>query len=341
VAPALGDLDPKEQKAAFDLLDAAIEPALAEALKADAARRDLTELTATQLLQRKAEALSALGRDEDAIATYQRILDAFPTGHAASQCERAIKMLLGAENSTSHEARELWAKAMKDGCVNDMDIRRSAPHVVTLRMQRQGLAALAPLAAELEKACKPQGRMRSVFASVYHDLASSAARHEDCDAYRAWSVKYLDVGGSVSELMAYHKNYTPWCELQDVTRSVLWFFARLDENWEFELDHNLVSFLSHDGKKLTLTGSHDGAPSYTLDLVLEATGPGAFTCQSARWQRPKEKTQSGTCTVTLTKIAREKDDYDEGTFSATFIEEEGDRHFKQELGNGKFRLRRQ
>ena len=148
------------------------------------------------------------------------------------------------------------------------------------------------------------------------------------------------MGGSVSEMFGRHKNFTSWCELGDVVRSVTWLYAKLDSNWEFEMNQSLSSILSSDRKRLSLHGSRE-APSDSFSLYLDATGPDAFTCGLAQWQRHGEETSKGTCTVMLTKLAAENGEYDEGTFSAHFELDEGGYKRRIELTDGKFRLRRQ
>jgi TolB-like protein len=336
IAPALGDLDPNEQKSVFALIDQRLERALAEYERASVAQKQSAERPVIEMYDLKAKQLLRLDRDEDAIAALQKILDLFPSSPAAPRAEEEIKKLLGAVHDNSRDKQERWAKALTS--CEDMDIRVGMD-TLGRKVARLGLKGLDAQAAELEKACKQTPKNRSAFAYMYRDLALEAGRHEDCDGFRAWFRKYIEAGGSVSDMMGYQKNYIPWCELKDVMKSVLWFTARLDENWTLEMADNLSSVLSYDQKVLSLNASNHGMGD-SMYLRLEAKGADAFACTTARWNRRGGGTLEGTCDVKLTKHAAEKGEYDEGTFGAHFVEK-GDFPRKIELSQGTFRLRRQ
>lgn len=340
VAPTPGDLDAKERQAVLDELDARVKKALEGALQADAAKKEHAEYRAQALLELKAETLEHLGRDEEAIAEHQRLLDAFPTGSRASWAERRIKELIGVSHVHERDCRERWLKAMKDGCADDMDLRVGTGTVLHDRMKRQGLAALAAHAAEMEKACKPTPRNRGAMAGVYRDLALEGAAHEDCKAYQAWFTKYVEAGGSIGDMKGYAKNWAPQCDLGNVVAKVMWMYGKLDRNWSFEFDRHLVSILSYDGKMLTLNAGREARPE-SFALYLDSTGPGKFTCRSAQWQRAGDERLEGKCTVQLTKLAAEKGEYDEGSFTATFEIQEPAYKRKMEMSDATFRLRRE
>jgi TolB-like protein len=338
VAPALGDLDASEQKAVFDLLDKRV----AAALSGDYQKPGRDDFDAWRGTEIKAAALERLDRDDDAVAAYQKFLDASPAAAESKRAEQRIREIIGVEHDHSRYERERWAKALQ-GC-EDMDIRVG---MGTLRrhMARMGLSGIAAQASELEKACPLTPKLRSAFAYMYKDLALASATHEDCDGFQSWFRKYVQADGSVADMLGYQKNYAPWCELGDVTKSVVWMNSNLDKNWTLEFNQNLTSVRSSDGKELSLTGSKqmmaNGRDS--LSFFLDATGPDTFSCRSARWHRFDEKTPlEGGCDVRITKLARERGDFDEGTYSATFetIEPTGWRR-KIELSDGSFRLRRQ
>ena len=60
--------------------------------------------------------------------------------------------------------------------------------------------------ADIEKACNPPTkRTQSAFAQIYGYLAHDAATHDDCERYQTFYRKYLEVNGSVSEMMAWAK----------------------------------------------------------------------------------------------------------------------------------------
>ncbi len=337
LAPALGDVDAKEGQATFALMDKTLADLLARYPKAAAGAQPLLEHEATSLLELDAQVLERLDRDEDAIGALQKILDAFPSSGRASFAERRIKELLGAEHDNAQDKRERWAQALKS--CDDMDIR-VGNDTFDRKLKRMGLAALPAHAAELEKACALTPKSRQAFAYVYENLASEAAFHEDCDAFRTWYRKYVEADGSIGDMMSRQKHSTPWCELGDVVKSVLWFTAALNRDWTLEFSNRLVSILSHDGKVLSLD-ANDERMHETLSFRLETTGPGTFNCVSTRWQRPQmNETLVGTCEVTMTKLGADHGDFDEGTFAAHYVEP-GDLPRKLELSDGKFRLRRQ
>jgi len=342
VAPTFGDLDPKELEAVMAELDVRIQEALAAYLAADEAGKQRAESEACDALELKAEALLAYRKVDEAIAEYQRLLDAFPNGRQATSVERRIKQLIGAEHEHSQGDRERWAKALKEGCADDMDIRVGTDTVLSDRMRPLGLAALKAHAEELEKACKRTPRNHGAFAFVYRDLALEAAYHEDCDAYRHWFTQYVEAGGSVGDMMGYAKNHTPWCELGDVTRKVVWMYGKLDRSWSFEFDRHLVSILANTGKRLTLNAGKESVPE-SFALYLDADAKGQFTiCHLAQWRRAGEREPlEGTCTIRITKLAEQKYEYDEGAFTATFEVQEPGYKRKIEMTDGKFRLRRE
>jgi TolB-like protein len=337
MAPALGDVDPKEQKAAFELLDRAVTAALAEHAKAQVAQQRQHESRATQYLEEKANALMRLDQDEAAAAAYQKILDAFPHGYRAPWVEGRIKQIAGASHDHERSVRERWAKALQ-GCA-DMDIR-VGEGTLHRKLRRMGLLALAAQAGELEKACKPTAKNRSAFAYVYNSLARTAVTHEDCAAYRFWTRKFLEANGSVSDMQAYHQR-TPWCDLGDVAKGVTWLHARLDGHWSVEFDRHLTSVRSHDQKVLSLFGRREGQNTQ-LSLYLDLSGPETFTCRKAQWRALGGANREGTCTVQITKLARERGEFDEGTFSAQFEETTPAGHKRLiKMTKGTFRLRRQ
>lgn len=342
VAPAFGDLDPKELKAVMGELDERIQRALAAYLKVDEAGKQRAESDASELLELKAEALLSYGKTDEAIAEFQRLLDAFPNGRQAPWTEKRIKQLIGAEHDHTYDERERWAKALKDGCADDMDLRVGADRALADRLKHEGLAALKNHADQLEKACRRTPRNYGAIAGVYKDLAMEAAFHEDCEAYRHWFAEYVESGGSVSDMMGYAKNWTPWCELGDVVKGVVWMDGKLDRDWSFEFDRHLVSVLAQGGKRLTISAGKEAVPE-SFSLYLDADEKGAFTvCHLAQWHRADERNAlEGKCTVHLTKLASQKFEYDEGTFSATFEIQEPGYVRKMEMSDAKFRVRRE
>lgn len=319
VAPALGYVDVKEGAAVRAELDARITKQLATKAPRDAAR----------FIDLKSDLQAWEGDLDGAVTTVQAFLDQFPTDSSASGFERRVKELLEA-NSNEFEDVNRWKKAL-DGC-DDMDIRKGSG-VDDRYLRRAGLKGLDEMAAEFEKHCKPERRNQNAFAYFYNTLALDAARAEDCDRYRAYTRKYLEHDGSVSDMQGYNKNYVPWCQLGDVLTGVVWFHATLDRNWTLEFDRHLVSQKSNDGKVFFLNASRE-RDDESFDLRLEKGKDGQFTCVQARWRRDGQY-QEGTCTVTVKTWARDDGvGFDEGTFEARFPEQ------RVELTKGSFRMRR-
>lgn len=342
VAPTLGAVDLKEKKAVTDAVDLEIKNGLARYVAGD----KRAEHDASRLLEYKASLGVNEGDLDAAIGSYQQILDAFPTSSRASWVEGRIKELL--EGRTNDlRAFENYTAAIKT--CDDMKIRMSHD-IMRKRMLKSGLKALDEYAADLEKACfPPTKRTQSAFAQIYGYLAHDAATHDDCDRYRGFYKKYLEVNGSVSEMMAWAKHY-PWCELGALTKDVTWLRATLDRGWTFDMDRNLNSVLSNDQKVLFINGNQesakvpDGQPE-SFDLRLEKQKDGSFVCVTGRWRRYWGTYIEGPCKVTLTKVTPNENGpgFDEGTFEVDFkgVELANGMKGNMELTKGEFRVRRQ
>ncbi len=342
VAPTLGAADPKEKKAITEAVDLEIK----NALTAHAAGDKWAENRASRMLEFKASVAVSEGDLDSAIGSYQQILDAFPTGSRSSWVEGRIKELLEGRTNDMRDL-ENYTAAIKT--CDDMKIRMSHD-LMRKRMLKSGLKALDEYAADIEKACLPATkRTVSAFAQIYGYLAHDAATHDDCDRYRAFYKKYLEVNGSVSEMMSWAKHY-PWCELGPLTKDVTWMRATLDRGWTFDMDRNLNSILSSDQKVLFINGNQehamvpDGQPE-SFDLRLEKQKDGGFKCVTGRWRRYWGTYIEGTCKVTLTKMAPNENGpgFDEGTFEVDFksVEMANGMKGNVELTKGEFRARRQ
>jgi hypothetical protein len=319
-------------------LDSRIKIALPLALNAEPAQRSTREYEAIHLIEMKAESLVALGKDEEAVAELQRALDAFPTAKV-EQIERRIKEIVGAVSTRPQQVHERWAKAMKDGCADHMDIRFAGPFVLEDRIRRAGLAGFAQFAEEFSTTCVPRTTLdRNALAFLYLHMATTAADHEDCDEFRLFQTRYLEWGGSIVDLKAVQKN-TSWCEAGDLLKSLRWMHASLEEH-SLELNHQLVSILSEDGKVLALSGGKKESTE-KLELILDRTSSDGFECRQARWHLHSQGvTMSGSCKATFTAFARAKGEHDEGSFQAEFPS--GDPQVRaRKLKEGSFRLLRQ
>lgn len=319
VAPALGYVDVKEGAAVRAELDARIK----KELDANDAR------DASRFIDMKSDLQAWEGDLDGAVTTLQAFLDQFPTDSSASGFERRVKELLEADSNEFEDANR-WKKAL-DGC-DDMDIRKGSG-LDDRYLRRAGLKGLDDMAAEFEKHCKPERRNQSAFAYFYNTLALDSARAEDCERYRAYTRKYLENDGSVSDMQGYNKNYVPWCQLGDVQKELVWFHATLDRNWTLEFDRHLVSQKSNDGTVFFISASRE-RDDEQFDLRMEKGKDGQFTCLHARWRRDGVYLE-GTCTVTVRKWANDDGvGFDEGTFEAHFTKERVD------VTRGSFRARR-
>jgi len=337
VAPTWADLSPDDAKALWKQLDERIEAAMKAAADASAAQRDSTARIAAGLIEDKAELLMRLQRDDDAVAAFQLILDTYPTDSRNSWREGAIKKLIGGAHDYERDVRERFAKGLKS--CQDMDLRVGAGRVCDDRVRHEGIEALDRFWEQVTKACPPTTRTRNVLAYIAKDLAMDAARYDDCDRARTYWRRYVENDGSISDMLGYHKNYTPWCDYGDVTRDVLWMKFTMDRGWTPEVDQHLVSVRSSDGKQLAISGHNERG---SIDLTLYLVPDGAsWRCRDATWRTRDGDQVTGTCSAKLTREAKDKGDFDEGTFEATFTFKQDGHGMKTELTRGEFRVRRQ
>lgn len=342
VGPTLGAVDTKEKKAVSDAVDAEIKSALARHKSGD----KQAEYQATRLLEFKASLAVYEGDLDNAIGTYQQLLDAFPTSSRSNWVENRIKELLEGRGNDLRDI-ENYDAAIKT--CDDMKIRMSHD-IMRRRMLKSGLKALDEYAADIEKACLPATkRTQSAFAQIYGYLAHDAAKHDDCERYQTYYRKYLEMNGSVSEMMAWAKHY-PWCDLGNLKNDVTWLKATLDRGWNFDMPRNVYSLISNDGKVMFINGNTDGprvpnGQEESFDLRLEKDKQGKWTCVQGRWRRYWGKYIEGTCSVTFTKMTPNEDGpgFDEGTFEVEFkgVELANGMKGNVSLTKGEFRTRRQ
>lgn len=341
VNPVLSAVDSKIDKTVRDEIDARIK----DAIKRDAAGDKRAANDATRLMEFKAGNYVADGDVDRAVGAYQEMLDSFPTDSRASWVEGRIKDLLEGRGNELNDLNR-WTEALQN--CKDMDIRVGM-QVLRRRMKQAGLKGIDDLSAELEKKCKVSRSNQNAFAHFYSSLGMEAARADDCDRYRAYTRKYLENDGSVSDMLGYNKNYVPWCQLGDVQKNLTWFHARLDGSWSVEFTRNLVSQKSNDKSVFFVRGSTDGprvpeGVEEEMDLRLERGKDGNYTCVLGRWRRYWGDYNEGTCKVSITKWAPEDaPGFDEGTFEITMPAAKGadGRVRKVEITKGEFRTRRE
>lgn len=343
VIPTWADLSPADAAATWKLLDARIERALAAASSAAAAQQQLKQYEAIQLLEMKAETLARLRRDDDAVSAFQRILDLFPTANGNASRERKIKQIIGGEHDHERNALERFAKGLKT--CEDMDLRVGAPYAEEDFLKHKGIDGIDAFWAVIEKACPPSSKNRSILAYLAKDLAMDLARFDQCERSKAYWLKYLEHDGSVSDMLGYHKNYTPWCQYDDLRAKVSWFRfdeANFDEKFGTRnrgLEEGQMSVRAHDGSQLALSARNEtGSLDVSLYLVPDGQG---WKCRNASWRNRDGDQVDGTCTAKLTRLGKDKGDFDEGTFTANFTYQQDGRPYVVKLLNGDFRLRRQ
>lgn len=334
VAPTWADLSPGDAAALWKEVDARIDAQMKRATSAGAAERDRAAREAITAIERKAELLKRLHRDEESVGAWQMILDAFPTDTRNSWREKEIKRLIGGEHDYERDTRERWQKGLK-GC-EDMDLRVGSSSALDDVVKHQGIAGLDTFWNTVTKACPPTAKTRSVLAYIGKDLAMDAAKYGDCELSKTYWKRYLEMGGSVSDMLGYHKNYTPWCEYGDVRKGIVWL-TFLEDSWTREADTYQSSVKSYDGKQLAIS-AHNENNTVDVSLYLEPDGKG-WKCREIMWRNSDGDQISAPCSANLKVEAKEKGDYDEGTFSATIPAGKGSA--KVELRQGSFRVRRE
>jgi TolB-like protein len=308
VAPLLGAVDEKEGKAVLDELERRIVAALA--------RREQDPQAATaahQLMELSAELATAASDAEGAVTAWQRLLDAFPTDPRMARVEERVKsMLKGNDNAFRETAK--WVEYLKT-CKQMPDLEKP----IDRRLQLAGLQGLDVFAAEFEQACPPTQKKKYDAVRTFERLASVAADADDCERFRRFSRRALELGGQVSSALSRQKS-KPWCELGDVRANLAWVrltldlsgrpfaFERLPQSRAFKNGIALVS-ANTDGPRVPNIGRQE-----RFDLRVDPKSG----CQ-ATWVGLEEKPMVGTCEVTFTSQPAEGAiGFDEGTFTAVF-----------------------
>lgn len=333
VAPALGFVDPKERAAVLADLDQRIDAAFAAA-KADPKQAHVLH----GLIGERTAAHLQLYEVDGAVSLLQRYLDAFPTSDWAGRYEKLIKDWLSGRGISGFDKVERWSKGLK-GC-DGMDLNVGSDSARD-RIEQAGWQGVFNMAAEMEKACKRSPKLDSYFSIIYSGWAHDLANAEDCEGFRQMYAKYISVGGGPRDMLAFEKR--SGCSLGDVKKNVAWFHSTRDRDWDAEFTDELAS--TFDGKTLTLTGKSwlgtpNGKRRQGLDLRAKRNPDGSFECVSASSLRYDGVKTDGTCTVVVTSLASGPGQFDEGTFSATFLEPWDGYTKKSELTDGVFKLKR-
>ncbi len=333
LAPALGFVEPKERKDVLDALDKRIEAAFA------AAKADANKTWELRVLIDHRNRASLQLYDVDApVSLMQKFLDAFPTARESKTYEEKIKSYLAGRGVQGLDYVERWSKGLKKCDGMDLNVGSQA---VQDRIEQAGVQGVFAMAAEMEKACPRSAKLDSYFSTIYSRWANDLADADDCEGFRTLFTKYLAVGGSVRDMLAWARN--TGCSVAEITKNVQWFHSKRDRNWDAEFDEELGS--TFDGKTLKLTGKSwlgtpNGRARQGLDLRAERQPDGSFKCLGATNLRYDGVKTDGTCTLVVTTFASGPGQFDEGTFSAEFVEPWDGYKRKTELTDGVFKLKR-
>jgi TolB-like protein len=177
--PSLADLDPSYGGKALALY-AAAEKELSLGREPD---------RMVEAIDAHAEALVALGRKEEAIAQWQRVLDGYPTHPRYKEVEKRIEDLLG----VSAEAQQ-FAAAVK-ACSNDL--WTLMPGGMARACRAGGLKNVRKQIDQIAAACQGSVMTTGFMASAWQYGVQEALREGDCDLYREIKARAAKVGGNV------------------------------------------------------------------------------------------------------------------------------------------------
>ena len=202
LGPTMSNLEPKRyRKLGYQLL----QKAWRRAHKHSKSTRPM-ESDAIEILETHADALFLHDKREDGIAKLQEILDRYPTSHRFKYIEKRINEQLGLKHNHNLSTRERYLEALTT-CKN-MDIRVGWNGIMGQRARTMGMAAAPYTAAELEKSCKGEPKLRNVWPYIYNRVALFGARHGDCAMFDKYMEKSLQAGGSKRDAAGYRKNYS-------------------------------------------------------------------------------------------------------------------------------------
>jgi TolB-like protein len=179
--PTLVDLDGGYAKKALALI-ADAEKELASRAKAEPDRM-------VEAIDAHAEALVAVGRKEEAIAQWQRVLDGYPTHARYKEVEKKIEDLLG----VSAEAGQ-FAAAVK-GCSNEL--WTLMPAAMSRARRADGLKGVRKQIDQIAAACTGNVMTAGFLASAWQFGTQEALKVGDCDLYREIKAQAAKAGGNV------------------------------------------------------------------------------------------------------------------------------------------------
>ncbi len=324
--PTVGSVDVKERQAVLHELDERVTRALEHARQDPRARYEPFGAA-----RERADVAIDEGDVDLAVSTMQKVLDVFPTSPQSADFEKRIKDLLEGRGLDERAAR--WAKGLTS-CADHLDFLVGMSAADRRWLAQAGLKGVDDQLAAFDHACPAMAdpTLLGNFARLY-------ATHDDCTASMKLWGRYLLAGGSVRDLMGWSR-HQPWCSTDTLLADVPWFHATHD-SWDVEFVKGLTSSLA--GNRLTLSGIASrptlrGRHDEPFTLTVERTADG-WTCTSATWAQ--DPTLTGSCQVCVTHLAQANGQFDEGTFSADFVDRSEGAGRKITLTNGVFKLRRQ
>jgi len=203
IAPALGVLIPAENDRVLEAMSQDV--ARAEAAYKRATNKSQAEYPLRSAIFQYAETLEWLRRDDDAAAVYQKLLDLMPTSSDAKTAEERIQVIIGAKSTYDRDQREKYEKAIRD--CEDFYVNVEAGW----RLRRKGLVGLDEIAADMEKACFGVPGLTYQWDRFYDQLASDAARHEDCERAKKYYLKSFTFGNKGPLSFDHLPKNEPWC----------------------------------------------------------------------------------------------------------------------------------
>lgn len=177
VRPSLVQRDPSQEARAQALFERAWKDVAGESDADSVARR------AAEIADARAEAFVVLGRPTDALAQWQRYLDAYPTGQEFRTLKTKMEHLM----LLSDEVEQLRALV---GACDASAVPRMETYAWRL-VRAEGQGGLAGLVDALAKCAKAKPEFAPV---VFAAPAAAALRLGDCAAYRAVRAKATAAG---------------------------------------------------------------------------------------------------------------------------------------------------
>jgi len=184
VRPSLVDLD-RGYAAKALALHAETEKELA----AQVPRRKGDPGSLIEAIDAHAETLVALGRKEEAIAQWQRVLDGYPTHPKYKEVEKKIEDLL----AVSAEANQ-FAAAVK-GCSNEL--WTLMPGAMSRARRADGARGVRKQIDQVRAACQGTAMTVGFLSSAWQYGAQEALKAGDCDLYREIRGQAAKAGGNV------------------------------------------------------------------------------------------------------------------------------------------------